>query len=129
MLCVLILYINGGGPTTNDKFSTSADPLIKYPSRRSILLHTNDMAESAQPLNITYSLKSTPNDRFFEKLFMAVLSYSQSFCQKSAERKSPKKYFSSDLILKFKSYNLFFILAHCATALFTAAAASHIISG
>ena len=42
----------------------------------------------------TYSLKSTPHDRFFEKLFMAVLIYSQSFCQKSAERKSPKKYFS-----------------------------------
>ena len=31
---------------------TSADPRIKYPSRRSILLHTNDMAEPAQPLNI-----------------------------------------------------------------------------
>ena len=30
----------------------------------------------------------------FEKLFMAILVYSQSFCQKSAERKSPKKYFS-----------------------------------
>ena len=30
---------------------------------------------------------------FFEKLFMA-LNYSQSFCQKSAKRKSPKKYFS-----------------------------------
>ena len=42
----------------------------------------------------TYSLKSTPNDRFFEKLFMAIFIDSQSFCQKSAERKSPKKYFS-----------------------------------
>ena len=31
---------------------TSADPRIKYPSRRSILLHTNDMAEPTQPLNI-----------------------------------------------------------------------------
>ena len=31
---------------------------------------------------------------FFEKLFMAILFYSQSFCQKSAETKSPKKYFS-----------------------------------
>ena len=36
-----------------------------------------------------YSLKSTPNDRFFEKLFMT----GKSFYQKSAERKS-KKYFS-----------------------------------
>ena len=30
--------------------------------------------------------------QIFEKLFMAVFIYSQSFCQKSAERKSPKKY-------------------------------------
>ena len=42
----------------------------------------------------TCSLNSTPNDRFFEKLFMSILFYSQSFCQKSAEMKSPKKYFS-----------------------------------
>ena len=43
----------------------------------------------------TYSLKSTPNDRFLfiEKLFMAIFIYFQSFCQKSTERKSPKKYF------------------------------------
>ena len=27
----------------------------------------------------TYSLKPTPNDRFFEKLFMAIFIYSQSF--------------------------------------------------
>ena len=41
-----------------------------------------------------YSLKSTPNDRFFEKLFMAMFFiYSQSFCQKSVVMKSPKKYF------------------------------------
>ena len=40
-----------------------------------------------------HNLKSTPNDRFFEKLFIAILIYFQSFCQKSAERKSPKKYF------------------------------------
>ena len=31
---------------------TSADSGIKYPSRRSILLYTNDMVEPAQPLNI-----------------------------------------------------------------------------
>ena len=30
----------------------SGDPRIKYPSRRSILLLTNDMAEPAQPLDI-----------------------------------------------------------------------------
>ena len=42
----------------------------------------------------TYSLKSTLNGRCFEKLFHGRFIYSQSFCQKSAERKSPKKYFS-----------------------------------
>ena len=31
---------------------TSTDPCIQYPSRRSILLHTNYMAEPAQHLNI-----------------------------------------------------------------------------
>ena len=41
----------------------------------------------------TYSLKSTPNDRFFEKRFMAVLIYFQRFYHKSAEKKSPQKYF------------------------------------
>ena len=40
----------------------------------------------------TYSLESTPNDRFFEKLFMEIFIHFQSFCQKSAESKSPKKY-------------------------------------
>ena len=51
MLCVLILYISGGG---------------------------------------TFGLKLTPDDKFLEKLFMAISFTSQSFCQKSAERKSPK---------------------------------------
>ena len=32
-----------------------------------------------------YSLKSTPNDGFFEKIFMAILFDAQSLCQKSAE--------------------------------------------
>ena len=32
--------------------TTSVDPRIEYPSRRSILLHKNDMAELAQPLDI-----------------------------------------------------------------------------
>ena len=31
--------------------------------------------------------------QIFEKLFHGNFIYSQSFCQKSAERKSPKKYF------------------------------------
>ena len=32
-------------------------------------------------------------DFFFEILFMAIFIYSQSFSQKSGERKLPKKYF------------------------------------
>ena len=31
--------------------------------------------------------------QIFEKIFMAIFIDPQSFCQKSAERKSPKKYF------------------------------------
>ena len=31
--------------------------------------------------------------QIFDKVFIAIYIYSQSFCQKSAERKSPKKYF------------------------------------
>ena len=37
------------GPSSSP---TSTDPHIKYPSRRSILLHSNDMAEPAQPMDI-----------------------------------------------------------------------------
>ena len=43
--------------------------------------------------NGTYSLKSTPNDIFFEKLSMVILFHSQSFSQTSAARKSSKNYF------------------------------------
>ena len=49
---------------------------------------------------VCYSLQSTPNDRFFEKLFHGnFLFASQSFCQKSTERKSPKKYFSYFILM------------------------------
>ena len=34
-----------------------------------------------------------PKRQIFEKFFLLNLSYSLSFCQKFAERKSPKKYF------------------------------------
>ena len=54
----------------------------------------------------TFGLKSTPNDRFFfEELFMAIFIYSQSFCQKSAERKSLKKYFSYFVLMSGFSSN------------------------
>ena len=41
----------------------------------------------------TYGLVDSER-QIFEKLFMAILFYSQSFCQISAERISLKKYFS-----------------------------------
>ena len=48
----------------------------------------------------TYSLTSTLNVFIFcEKFFHGRFVYSQSFCQTSAERKSPKKYFFSRFIL------------------------------
>ena len=40
------------------------------------------------------SLKQTPNERFFEKLYATIFIYSQSFYQKSAERKPLQKYVS-----------------------------------
>ena len=40
-----------------------------------------------------YSLKSNQEKKLFEKLFHDRFIYSQSSCQKSAERKLPKKYF------------------------------------
>ena len=40
-----------------------------------------------------YSLKSTPNDSFFWETFHGNLIYSQSFCQKSAEKYASKKYY------------------------------------
>ena len=44
--------------TSSSSSPTSADPRIKYPSRRSILLHRNDMAEPAQPLKLIRCLMS-----------------------------------------------------------------------
>ena len=41
----------------------------------------------------TYSLTSIRNGRFFEKFFHGNFIYSLRFCHKSAERKSPNKYF------------------------------------
>ena len=41
----------------------------------------------------TYSLKLIPNNRFLWNFSWQFFISSQSFCQKSAERKSPKKYF------------------------------------
>ena len=41
--------------------------------------------------NLQFNIDSK---RLFEKLFMTISVDSQSFCQQSAERKSPQKYFS-----------------------------------
>ena len=38
--------------TRSSSSPTSADLRIKYPSHRNILIHTNDMAEPAQPLDV-----------------------------------------------------------------------------
>ena len=40
-----------------------------------------------------YSLKSTPNERFFEKLFMVILFTLRVFTRNLLREKSPKKYF------------------------------------
>ena len=64
-----------------------------------------------------YSLKSTPNDRLFGTMREVETSlngnfiYSQSFCQKSAEKNSPKKYFNifvymSDLVIETRALRL-----------------------
>ena len=37
----------------------------------------------------TYSLTSTPNNRFLRNFFMTVFNCSQSCCQKSAEGEEP----------------------------------------
>ena len=42
----------------------------------------------------TYSLTSASNVIFLEKIFHGSFIYSQSLCQKSAEMKTPEKYFS-----------------------------------
>ena len=48
----------------------------------------------------TYSLMSTPNDIFFFwEAFHGNFICSQSFCQQSAERKSPTKYFFPYFVL------------------------------
>ena len=41
-----------------------------------------------------YSLLSTPNDRFFEKLFIAILFTLRVFARNLPKKKSSKKYFS-----------------------------------
>ena len=58
-----------------------------YPSVRIIVLvsHTTYVV-CVNFIHKWRDLQSTPNVRFFEKLFMATLIYFQSFCQKSAER-------------------------------------------
>ena len=47
----------------------------------------------------TYSLTSTSNNRLLRNFYMAGLFYSLNCCQKSAEKKSPKKYFFSYFVL------------------------------
>ena len=55
--------------------------------------------------------------QIFGKLFKAISIYSHSFCQKSAERKSPKKYF-----FKFRELRTFdfriFLLCWCVCVIY-----------
>ena len=53
-LCTFAIWLHQS-MTGVSRFSLSSGykvVLFKYPSRRSILLHTNDMTEQAQPLNV-----------------------------------------------------------------------------
>ena len=47
-----------------------------------------------------WNLQSTPRDKFLRNFFMSILICSQSFCRKSATRKSPKEYFLSFVLLE-----------------------------
>ena len=47
----------------------------------------------ADVYGVTFSLKFTPKTRSFELLFMAILFYTQGFCQQTAESKLTMKYF------------------------------------
>ena len=72
MLCALILHVSGW---TNSLKATSNDGFFEK------LFHG------------TYSLTSTLNYRVLRNLSWQFYFNTPSFCQKSAERKSPKKYF------------------------------------
>ena len=50
--CQIFLYLVFPMDTRSSPSSTSLDPRIKYPSHRILLLHTYDMADPAQPLDI-----------------------------------------------------------------------------
>ena len=51
-------------------------------------------------------LEVDSNDRFFEKLFMTILFILSFFCQKSADRKSPKKYFHIFVLMSDLGFEL-----------------------
>ena len=84
------------------------DPVTLFPMHIYIIGHNNPSVRiiDLTPLMLcvlilyisgeTYSLNSISNDRFLFSWETYHGNYicSQSFCQKSAERKSPKKYFS-----------------------------------
>ena len=69
-------------------------PLQSFSQDYGLDSHTTHVAcvDFIYASSVTYSVMSTPNDRFFEKFFHGSFIYSQIFCQTSAERKLPKKY-------------------------------------
>ena len=76
-----------------------ADPVLKKNMRKSNI-RTYIHNWPLQPFSQDYGLASytahvvCSERQIFEELFHGRFIYSQSFCQKSAEKKSPKKYFS-----------------------------------
>ena len=64
------------------------------------IIHNCLLQSSSQDYNLVYrisnverNLQFTPKDRFLKKLLHGNCVFTQSFCQKSAESQSPKKYF------------------------------------
>ena len=86
----------GGNYIHNVTYIIGHDAIIQSRLRPSFSHHLRGVR--------SYSVRSTPNDR--KKLFKAVLIYSQSFCQKSAERKSAKKYFSYFVLMSGLRFEL-----------------------
>ena len=105
MLCALILYISRGIQSLT---STPNDSFLRNFFMAGYFIYSQEFFQKSAEKKSTQGIKasvcvnfikSSPNDRCFEKFFMTILFYSQNFCQKSAERKSPKKYFSYFILM------------------------------
>ena len=79
MLCVLILYIYGG------TYCLKSTPIFWENFSRQVYLLSEFSPEICW--------EKLAKLRVFEKIFHGRFIYSQNFYQKSAKKKSPKKYF------------------------------------